>query len=1399
MCNSKCLSFIERYLKPEDISGKSILEIGSFDFNGSPRYYVEKHNPKKYLGIDIVSGKGVDEICDVQSIVERYGKESYDIVICMEVIEHILDWKNAIEKMKTVLTKNGKLIITTRSPGFPIHGWPDDYWRFTKENFREIFSDMENVIIEDDPENGILFYGIKGEKMKDISDIKLEKPFPFDLVLGHCSFIPHTGYAAHSREFFTRLNNFITTRIRNFAHTPDLSHLTETQKKMIIHQTWNDKPYQVGLPFNRDYYHKIINIILMETNHYYFYDKYDGPKIAYNVWESTRQPEHFFQKLLEFDQLWVPTQWQRLCSIDQGYPADRVKVVREGVNGDYYKPGPVLKELPIFEDGKFKFLLCGRWDNRKSTTEIIRAFLNEFKLNEPVEIICQVENPFPVDNYKTTDERLEGYKLRDPRVRIITGLPEDDDLYLSYLRGCDCLVTCARAEGWNLPLIQGLAVGIPTISSDWGAQLEFAQGHSHLVKIKDFKKPINVFMQNDVPGVWSEPDYEHLQEIMRYIYENSKECKKRALASSQIIREEFSWNKPVEVAVKLLEEFGNKQASVKTVKIDIPKKIIPVDKLNLGCGDFKKEGYINADKFNSNADINFDARKFPYDDEQFSEIYSSHMLEHFSRHEVMKVINECYRTLKWGGKLVLDVPDLEWVVKNWLNKPEKDRWEFPIDTIFGLQTNDGEEHRYGFTKESLRKHLSDAGFKEIMIKNHWSHDQECIYAEAVKRQYKDIFIVDTYPNIPEKVNLTIEMIEKIKARGYPVLLVSHYPVAIEIQEMVDYYIYDSNNIMSTGWNLNYWFQNDEIKVVSQYETPYHGAACYSSMYNAMKYLKSMPYEWAHFVEFDIDVDLDLYLETVDNNKEHRKFIGFMYDEEQNTNPYSPTEPTYGVIANLFSFDIEWSNYTFEQISSWDDYKKLGERSANANNIRLDLIYENWLHSFLRTKLTKSEWTLFTKNDLKYKIIRDRNLFDQGKKEPEERKFLSETDDGKAVELVINTKTRKWSHLIRDKVEGEDYTKTNFKFKDDRIRCIRWNPFDNKGWLEEEDNIRITFNDGVKAEIIGTSNNSYNVRFIDKDTGVSVHKSDLKSNTWAKPYARYYTNWRVEIDRNGKPYVKKDIDLVNSSVMVYLDSKALGDTVAWFPYAEKFQEVHGCKNFYVSTYWNNIFKSSYPNMKFIDPILKQCDIFYTVGCRDNDYNSNKNNWRLVPLQQVATDYLGLNYEEIKPKIVGEKRETKVPYVTISEHSTLLCKRWLHPNGWQAVVNHIRDKGYGVMVVSKEKSELKRVNFQTDRPIEETINNIYNSRLFIGVGSGLSWLAWGLGVPVTLISGFSEPWAEMKDCIRITAPEGACSGCYNDIKLPYDRGNWTWCPRNKKYECSRLIQPSTVIEAIDRILK
>src|SRR5947209_15379867 len=141
MCNDACLEFGRGYLRPEEIAGKKVLEVGSMDVNGSLRAIVQRTMPRIYLGVDIAAGPGVDVVCEVSKLVARFGEAAFDTVISTEMLEHVRDWRAAVSNMKRVLKPGGTILITTRSPGFPYHGYPYDFWRYEPDDIRTIFAD----------------------------------------------------------------------------------------------------------------------------------------------------------------------------------------------------------------------------------------------------------------------------------------------------------------------------------------------------------------------------------------------------------------------------------------------------------------------------------------------------------------------------------------------------------------------------------------------------------------------------------------------------------------------------------------------------------------------------------------------------------------------------------------------------------------------------------------------------------------------------------------------------------------------------------------------------------------------------------------------------------------------------------------------------------------------------------------------------------------------------------------------------------------------------------------------------------------------------------------------------------------------------------------------------------
>ena len=390
-------------------------------------------------------------------------------------------------------------------------------------------------------------------------------------IFAHGSYIGTTGYANHTRFFYRELSKLYSLKVRNYtvgktwvgqSEEPhnDEKDFDSLDKQLLCEQSlWDSERnlnhHPVYLSHGESFDHNL-NIVLNETDHFFYYEEYDGPKIAYNVWESTRQPDRFFNKLKEYDQIWVASNWQRDCTIEQGMNPDKVKVIPEAVDGNIFQPNSSVT-LPEYKDERFKFVLFGRWDYRKSTKEIIECFLQEFSKDEPVDLVLSIDNLFAKDGFDNTEDRLKHYNLEDPRLKI-KHFPTREE-YIKYLQKGHVFLSCARAEGWNLPLIEAMACGTPSIYSNCSAQLEFAEGLGIPVDIKSMSEAkrgeYSSFSQSLLVGEFYEPDFDHLKTQMRDAYVNYKKHKKQALLESKIIREKFTWENAAKIASNEIDNF----------------------------------------------------------------------------------------------------------------------------------------------------------------------------------------------------------------------------------------------------------------------------------------------------------------------------------------------------------------------------------------------------------------------------------------------------------------------------------------------------------------------------------------------------------------------------------------------------------------------------------------------------------------------------------------------------------------------------------------------------------------------------------------------------------------------------------------------------------------------------
>jgi len=99
---------------------------------------------KEYVGSDFRAGPGVDQILDLHEL--QLPDNSVGTVMALDTLEHVEYPRRAVEEMHRVLRQGGVAIISSVM-NFPIHGYPNDYWRFTPEGFRSLLQGFDEQFV----------------------------------------------------------------------------------------------------------------------------------------------------------------------------------------------------------------------------------------------------------------------------------------------------------------------------------------------------------------------------------------------------------------------------------------------------------------------------------------------------------------------------------------------------------------------------------------------------------------------------------------------------------------------------------------------------------------------------------------------------------------------------------------------------------------------------------------------------------------------------------------------------------------------------------------------------------------------------------------------------------------------------------------------------------------------------------------------------------------------------------------------------------------------------------------------------------------------------------------------------------------------------------------------------
>jgi autotransporter strand-loop-strand O-heptosyltransferase len=366
-------------------------------------------------------------------------------------------------------------------------------------------------------------------------------------------------------------------------------------------------------------------------------------------------------------------------------------------------------------------------------------------------------------------------------------------------------------------------------------------------------------------------------------------------------------------------------------------------------------------------------------------------------------------------------------------------------------------------------------------------------------------------------------------------------------------------------------------------------------------------------------------------------------------------------------------------------------------------------------------------------------------------------------------------------------------------------------------IRFDFNSGCRLVL---PEGQWHAQLRDLDTGNILYETDIGAGH-INTTKRYYLRCRIEVwakEHPGESVFIHDYMAKDREVLVQFPVGTLGDTMGWFPYAVKFKEQHRCKlSCAMADKLIPLFKDAYPDITFVtheEVVPEKFYATYSLGLFFDDEARVHQpcDFRLVGLHRTAGYILGVDPEEVAPRIAidEDRRPIAERYVCIAVQSSTHSKNWTNPTGWYEVIAYLKDCGYRVVCIDQKPAHGTGLVWnhlpngaedQTgDRPLTERARWLKHAEFFVGLSSGLSWLAWAVGTPVVLISGFTHPTNEFHTPYRVINYH-ACNSCWNDVRVRFDHKDFLWCPRHantpRQFECTRLITAEAVKQVVRRI--
>lgn len=285
--------------------------------------------------------------------------------------------------------------------------------------------------------------------------------------------------------------------------------------------------------------------------------------ICNSMFETDRIPASWVDALNGMDEVWVPTQFNRQTYTRAGVIPQKIRTIPYGIDPKLFTT-QVSPRRDLFSPHKFNFISVFEWTRRKGWEILLKAFLDEFAPSENVALNLVVYRGTGTNGQTNPAEQAHqfiraqlGYSLDQiPTINFIEAAFSHQQIPALYA-AADAFVLPSHGEGWGMPYMEAMAMGLPTIGTCWSGNLEFMnEANSYLIEI-DGLAPVDQAQVADNPyyagHLWAEPNLRHLRQLMRRVVTNQDEAKEVGLCARDEMLSKWTIDEAAKDVIKVLK------------------------------------------------------------------------------------------------------------------------------------------------------------------------------------------------------------------------------------------------------------------------------------------------------------------------------------------------------------------------------------------------------------------------------------------------------------------------------------------------------------------------------------------------------------------------------------------------------------------------------------------------------------------------------------------------------------------------------------------------------------------------------------------------------------------------------------------------------------------------------